>query len=196
MVVNLRNLTLRDLRGLPRRVAREPRQAVEAWRQARKVASENGLNALKILAEQTLLERLHGINRYSYYLYRLFEPGLSWEDKKSYLVDDYYSEDRGEENVRLWSLLAPEKYRGVYDNKLVFNRFFGRWGSPSRRLMGSTTRSSATRSTARGSGRRRTSTPGCEPPGSRSSSSSPSKARRGTRCWSLSGGRTATPVGQ
>ncbi len=102
MVVNLRRLTLRDLRSLPRRVAREPRQAVEAWRQARKVASENGLNAYKILAEQTLLERLHGINRYSYYLYRLFEPGLSWEDKKSYLADDYYSEDRGEENVRLW----------------------------------------------------------------------------------------------
>ncbi|HEV2741701.1 MAG TPA: hypothetical protein VGV91_00955, partial [Rubrobacter sp.] len=88
---------------------------MEAWRQAREVASENGLNAYKILAEQTLLERLHSINRYSYYLYRLFEPGISWEDKKSYLADDYYSEDRGKENVRLWSLLAPEKYRGLYD---------------------------------------------------------------------------------
>ncbi len=130
MVANLRRLKLRDLRGLPRRVAREPRQAVEAWRQAREVASENDLNAYRILAEQTLLERLHSINRYSYYLYRLFEPGISWEDKKSYLADDYYSEDRGEENVRLWSLLAPEKYRGLYDNKLVFNRFFGSLGFP------------------------------------------------------------------
>jgi hypothetical protein len=54
MIVNLRKLTLRGLRGLPRRVAREPRQAVEAWRQARKVASENGLNAFKVLAEQHL----------------------------------------------------------------------------------------------------------------------------------------------
>jgi hypothetical protein len=105
---------------------------VESWRRARKVASENGLSALRLLWEQTLLERFFSINRYSYYLYRLFEPGLSWEEKKSYLADDYYSEERGEANLRLWSLLAPEKYRGLYDNKLAFNRFFRLAGTPAR----------------------------------------------------------------
>ena len=129
-MVNLRRSAPRDLRGLARRVAREPRRTVEAWRRAREVASDNGLNASKVFVEQTLLERFHSINRYSYYMYRLFEPGLSWEEKKRYLVDDYYAEDRGEWNVRLWSLLAPDKYRGLYDNKLAFNRFFGSLGLP------------------------------------------------------------------
>ena len=130
MIGTLRRSMPADFRGLPRRVAREPRRIAESWRLARKVASENGLSAPRIFGEQTLLEKVHSINRYSYYLYRLFEPGLSWKEKKSYLADDYYSEERGEANLRLWSLLAPEKYRGVYDNKLVFNRFFGSMGFP------------------------------------------------------------------
>ena len=130
MIGNLRRSVPANFRGLPRRVAREPHRIAESWRYAREVASENGLSALRIFGEQTLLEKFHSINRYSYYLYRLFEPSLSWEEKKSYLADDYYSEERGGANLRLWSLLAPEKYRGLYDNKLVFNRFFGSLGFP------------------------------------------------------------------
>jgi Sugar-transfer associated ATP-grasp len=130
MIANLRRLSPADFRGLARRVAREPHRMAEGWRCARKVASENGLSALRLFGEQILLEKFFSINRYSYYLYRLFEPGLSWEEKKTYLADDYYSEERGEANLRLWALLAPEKYRGLYDNKLAFNRFFGSLGLP------------------------------------------------------------------
>lgn len=130
MIANLRRLSPAGFRGLPRRIAREPHRMAEGWLRAREVASENGLSALRLLGEQTLLEKFFSINRYSYYLYRLFEPGLSWGEKKSYLADDYYSEERGEANLRLWALLAPEKYRGLYDNKLAFNRFFSSLGLP------------------------------------------------------------------
>ena len=93
MIGTLRRSMSADFRGLPRRVAHEPRRIAQSWRLARKVASENGLSALRIFGEQTLLEKLHSINRYSYYLYRLFEPSLSWEERKSYLADDYYLEE-------------------------------------------------------------------------------------------------------
>ncbi len=123
-----RRLVPKDLLGLPRRIARKPRRAVLAWRCAKKVASENGLSPFRIFREQILLEKLHSVNRYSYYLYRLFDPGIPWEEKKAYLLDD--EEDYAPFKVRLWSLLAPERYRCLYDNKLVFNRFFGSLGFP------------------------------------------------------------------
>ena len=118
----------RDLLALPRLVAREPRRAAEAWRCAKKVASQNGLSPFRVFREQILLEKLHCVNRYSYYLYRLFDPAIPWEEKKTYLLD--YEEDYAPPKVRLWSLLAPERYRTLYDNKLVFNRFFGSLGFP------------------------------------------------------------------
>lgn len=45
-------------------------------------------------------------------------------------------EDYAPFKVRLWSLLAPERYRCLYDNKLVFNRFFGSLGFPLAKVYG------------------------------------------------------------
>ena len=128
MIENRRRLVPRDLLGLPRWNASKPRGVAEAWRCAKKVASENGLSPFRVFREQILLEKLYSINRYSYYLYRLFDPGIPWEEKKTYLLD--YEEDYAPFKVRLWSLLAPERYRCLYDNKLVFNRFFSSLGFP------------------------------------------------------------------
>jgi hypothetical protein len=111
-----------------------PRRVVEGWRYARKVARENGLSTSRNLLKQTLLKEFHSVSRYSYYLYRLFEPGISWEEKKTYLVDD--KDDYAPAKVRLCSLLAPEKYRSLYDNKLIFNRFFSSLGFPLAKIYG------------------------------------------------------------
>ena len=129
-----RRLVPQNLASLPRRVASTPRRVAEAWRCAKKVASENGLSPFRIFREQILLERLYSVNRYSYYLYRLFNPGIPWEEKKTYLLDD--EEDYAPFKVRLWSLPAPERYRTLYDNKLVFNRFFGSLGFPLAKVYG------------------------------------------------------------
>jgi hypothetical protein len=124
MIENFRKeLTPRNLPGLPWRVACKLRFAAVGWRCAKKVASENGLSPFRVFREQIMLEKLHSINRYSYYLYRLFDPDIPREEKKTYLLDD--EEDYAPFKVQLWSLLAPERYPGLYDNKLVFNRFFG-----------------------------------------------------------------------
>ncbi|MDP8972485.1 MAG: hypothetical protein M3N45_04745 [Actinomycetota bacterium] len=134
MIESNSRLVSRDLLDLPRRVASEPRRTTEAWRCAKKVASENGLSPFRVFREQVLLEKLHSVNRYSYYLYRLFDPQIPWEEKKTYLPDD--EQDYAPFKVRLWSLLAPERYRTLYDNKLVFNRFFGSLGFPLAKIYG------------------------------------------------------------
>jgi len=88
MIESNRRSVPRDLLDLPRRVASEPRRAAKAWHCAKKVASENGLSPFRVFREQILLEKLHSVNRYSYYLYRLFDPDIPWEEKKTYLPDD------------------------------------------------------------------------------------------------------------
>lgn len=132
--MDLRRLAPRHLRRLSERVAREPQRAVGTLRYASKVASENGLSTFRILGEQALLKRFHSVSRYSYYLYRLFDPDIPWEEKKNYLVDE--RDDYAPAKVRLWSLLAPEKYRALYDNKLIFNRFFSSLGFPLAKIYG------------------------------------------------------------
>ncbi len=127
-------LNSQDIVSLPWRATSKPRQAAEAWHCAKKIASENGLSPVRIFREQLLLERLHSVNRYSYYLYRLFDPSIPWDEKQNYLLD--YEEDYAPYKVRLWSLLAPERYRCLYDNKLVFNRFFGSLGFPLAKVYG------------------------------------------------------------
>ena len=134
MIESHRRSVPRDLLGLARRIARNPRRAAEAWCCANKAASEYGISPFRVFREQILLEKLYSINRYSYYLYRLFDPDIPWEEKKTYLLD--YEEDYAPFKVRLWSLLAPEKYRTLYDNKLVFNRFFGSLGFPLAKVYG------------------------------------------------------------
>ena len=127
-------LNSQDIVSSPWQATSKPRRAAEAWHCAKKVAAENGLSPARIFREQLLLERLHSVNRYSYYLYRLFDPSIPWDEKQNYLLD--YEEDYAPYKVRLWSLLAPERYRCLYDNKLVFNRFFGSLGFPLAKVYG------------------------------------------------------------
>lgn len=60
----------------------------------------------------------------TYFHYRFFDPKLSAEAKQQYL-----SEAPGA-NGQLWSALTPSRYGCLFDNKLVFNRYFTSFGLP------------------------------------------------------------------
>jgi hypothetical protein len=82
-----------------------------------------------VLVEQALLYRRYGLDQYAYYRYRLYEPSRSAEEKGRYLPDSRAW------NSRMWALLTPPRYRSLYDNKLIFNRFFGALGLPLARIL-------------------------------------------------------------
>ena len=65
----------------------------------------------------------------TYFHYRFFDPRLSAEDK-----DRYLAEAPGA-NARLWSL-TPNRFRLLYDNKLVFHHYFHSLGLPLASLFG------------------------------------------------------------
>jgi hypothetical protein len=104
-------------------------RVVKTWKAARRAAKECRLTAIGVLWDQLLVYQKYGINPYSYYRYRLYEPSRSMEEKGRYLPDS------GTQNRRLWSLLNPPQYRAFYDNKLIFHRFFAAQGLPLARLL-------------------------------------------------------------
>jgi hypothetical protein len=71
-----------------------PRRRTLVQRQEGRVG-ETASTSSRSSPSRRFLEGLHPINRYPHYMYRLFEPRLSWQEKKCYLADDYYSQDRG-----------------------------------------------------------------------------------------------------
>ncbi|MBA3345178.1 MAG: hypothetical protein H0T44_07730 [Gemmatimonadales bacterium] len=100
------------------------RWCLETWRAAKEVAHRHGLSPMAVIREQAGLFRRHRLDQHSYYSYRLYEPHLSADEKARYIPDCAPA------NHQLWALLVPRRYRLLYDNKLVFNRFFGAVGLP------------------------------------------------------------------
>ena len=123
-VSSLRGLTLVD------RAARPLKWVRETWKAARAVRRERGTSTLGVLSEQARLFRQYDLDQYAYHWYRLFEKNIPPEEKIHYLPDSVAA------NARLWSLLTPDSNRCLYDNKLVFNRFFGSLGFPLAEIYG------------------------------------------------------------
>jgi hypothetical protein len=66
----------------------------------------------------------------TYFRYRLFDPKLSADAKRRYLSEAPRA------NARLWSLLTPDRYRCLFDNKLIFHHYFASFGLPLARVFG------------------------------------------------------------
>jgi Sugar-transfer associated ATP-grasp len=105
-------------------------QAAGAWRDARQVAAQNGVSTFRVLRELAVLNATRSLGVRPYFQYRLFDPGLSPEQKRRYLPDTPWA------NARLWSRLNPKRYRSLYANKLIFNRFFAALGLPVAKVFG------------------------------------------------------------
>lgn len=112
-LVKRRQRLLRHLRGL-----------ASAWRDSGRIARELKISRIGMLAEAALFAVQGRMAMDTYFHYRLFEPRLSADAKRRYLPEAPRA------NGRLWSLLTPARYRCLYDNKVVFNRYFASLGFP------------------------------------------------------------------
>ena len=120
------------MRLWPRRAyypRRRVRRVIKAWKTVRRAAKQYELTVFQVVQDQLRVYRKYGIGPYAYYRYRLYEPTRSLEEKGRYLPDS------GPQNRKLWALLNPPQYRSFYDNKLIFNRFFGAQGLPLARIL-------------------------------------------------------------
>lgn len=113
-----------------RRISRHAKGLMSAWRDSGRLAREHGLSRLRMLGEAVLLALYGRMGVDTYFHYRLFDPKLSADAKRRFLSDAPRA------NARLWSLLTPDRYRCLYENKLVFNRYFASVGLPLATIFG------------------------------------------------------------
>ena len=81
---------------------------------ARDTAAEAGVSAFRITIEQALLYFRNNLSRCEYYMYGLYRPELSWEEKTAFIAD--------RDSRRYWEVLTPFKYATGFKNKLLFHR--------------------------------------------------------------------------
>ena len=117
-------MSVRGVFALPYRLGR---YAWRAWRDARPAARKHGVSPWRIIREQVALKRQTQLRPDEYYMFGLDDPNMPWEDKLSYISDA---------GRRMWYIMTPPKYHGLYRNKLLFKRFFGGLGFPVAPLYG------------------------------------------------------------
>jgi hypothetical protein len=112
------------VRKWKQRFARHAKGLANAWRDSGTLAREHRLSRVRMLSEAASLAVQGRMGVDTYFHYRFFDPKLSAEAKQQYL-----SEAPGA-NGQLWSALTPSRYGCLFDNKLVFNRYFTSFGLP------------------------------------------------------------------
>jgi Sugar-transfer associated ATP-grasp len=118
------------VRKWKQRFARHAKGVASAWRDSAALAREHRLSRVKMLSEAALLAVQGRMGVDTYFQYRFFDPKLSAEAKRQYL-----SEAPGA-NGQLWSVLTPSRYGCLFDNKLIFNRYFTSFGLPLATIFG------------------------------------------------------------
>lgn len=110
--------------GVVRRVSRHARGLKTAWRESATAAREQQRSRAAILAEATALALRGRMAIDTYFHYRLFDRKVTRSAKRHYLSEAPKANDE------LWSTLTPREYRCLYNNKLIFHRFFKAVGLP------------------------------------------------------------------
>ena len=118
------------LQRLQRRVARHARGFKSAWHDSGVAAREQHRSRAAMLVEATSLALRGRMAVDTYFHYRLFDSKLTGTAKRRYLSE------APKANERLWGALTPREYRCLYDNKLIFHRFFSAIGLPLAALFG------------------------------------------------------------
>lgn len=111
-----------------KRLARHYTGLVNAWHDAGTIAARHNVSRLPLLAEGAALMLGGKMALDTYFHYRFFDPAV--KDKEAYLPEAPRA------NERMWAKLTPPKYRCLYENKYVFNRFFTGMGLPVAKLYG------------------------------------------------------------
>jgi Sugar-transfer associated ATP-grasp len=118
------------LRKWRQRLGRHVKGLLTAWRDAGAISRDQGLSRFGMLTEATALALQGRMAVDTYFRYRLFDPKLTPDAKRRYLSESPRA------NAKLWSLLTPTRYRCLYDNKLIFNRYFASCGLPLAKIFG------------------------------------------------------------
>jgi hypothetical protein len=112
------------------RLSRHARGLANAWRDSGILAREHKLSRFRMLGEAASLALQGRMGLDTYFHYRFFDPKLSADAKRQYLSEAPRA------NGQLWSLLTPSRYGCLFDNKLIFNRYFSSFGLPLATLFG------------------------------------------------------------
>ena len=113
-----------------RRVTRHAHGLKTAWRDSAIAAREQHRSRVALLAEATALALRGRMAVDTYFHYRLFDSKLTRAAKRRYLPE------APKANERLWSTLTPREYGCLYNNKVIFHRFFKGVGLPLAALFG------------------------------------------------------------
>lgn len=113
-----------------RRFSRHARGVKSAWRDSAVAAREQHRSRAALLIEALSLALRGRMAVDTYFHYRLFDRKLTSTAKRHYLPEAPRA------NERLWGALTPRDYRCLYDNKLIFHRFFRSVGLPLAALFG------------------------------------------------------------
>ncbi len=118
------------VRKWKQRFARHAKGVANAWRDSGTLAREHRLSRVKMLSEAASLAVQGRMGVDTYFHYRFFDPELSAEAKRQYLSEAPRA------NGQLWSVLTPSRYSCLFDNKLIFNRYFASFDLPLARIFG------------------------------------------------------------
>ena len=111
------------VRKWKQRFARHAKGLANAWRESGTLAREHRLSRVRMLSEAASLAVQGRMGVDTYFHYRFFDPKLSTEAKQQYLSEAPGGTD---------SLVGPHpsRYGCLFDNKLIFNRYFTSFGLP------------------------------------------------------------------
>src|SRR5918993_755655 len=107
-----------SMRKLKKRFERHASGIKSAWRDSGIIAREQRTSRVAMLAEAAALAVRGRMAVDTYFSYRLFDPALTAHAKRRYLSE------APKANEQLWATLTPPKYGCLYDNKIIFHRFF------------------------------------------------------------------------
>jgi len=104
------------------------RAAAALWRDGRAASAFGGVGMLRMAWEQAALHILDNLGRREYYTNALYDPALSWPQKRAFIST--------RNTARYVGVLTPRRYAGLFANKLAFSHFFGAAGLRVPRLYG------------------------------------------------------------
>jgi hypothetical protein len=105
-----------------------PVKYLDWYRQVSQFAHERKMPRLHVLRDLVRLRLTSGIGWDEYCFYGLYDPEKPWSWKSTYMAEGEYE--------RLWRVFNPREYWSLFNNKLIFNRYFGAIGLPVTSVIG------------------------------------------------------------
>ena len=113
-----------------KRFLKLPKQLLEWWSQIGELVGHYNLARIQILKEFLRLRGKTGISFEEYRSYGLHDPDMAWSKKTSYWPS------RWKYLRKIYRVLNPESYYCLFNNKLIFKRYFTAANLPLAKMYG------------------------------------------------------------